>query len=174
SSVADAPRRRPPPPCNCTHHTPLTGADKAPLLSSTVIDRTGPSAGLSRDAAVPARHPVFPRGRSLLRSPSTDSLAFERLQGRLQRRGAGAAHLAAEWPAHFVAFDLLRLAGTTTTAWPYRQRRAAFEDLYTEHKPTTPRELCPSTTVADTVSEWLSWTAVGLEGISWTGFVAAR
>ncbi|MET7887623.1 hypothetical protein ABZU45_27575 [Streptomyces avermitilis] len=101
-------------------------------------------------------------------------LAFERLQGRLQRRGAGAAHLAAEWPAHFVAFDLLRLAGTTTTAWPYRQRRAALEDLYTEHKLSTSRELCPSTTVADTVSEWLSWTAVGLEGISWTGFVAAR
>ncbi|MGA5629824.1 hypothetical protein ACPCTH_33655 [Streptomyces cellulosae] len=29
-------------------------------------------------------------------------LAFERLQGRIQRRGAGAARLAAEWPAHFV------------------------------------------------------------------------
>ncbi|MER6563465.1 hypothetical protein ABT300_38225, partial [Streptomyces sp. NPDC001027] len=24
SSVADAPHRRPPPPCSCTHHTPLT------------------------------------------------------------------------------------------------------------------------------------------------------
>ncbi|MET7608822.1 ATP-dependent DNA ligase [Streptomyces avermitilis] len=92
-------------------------------------------------------------------------LAFERLQGRLQRRGAGAAHLAAEWPAHFVAYDLLRLAGTNTTAWPYRQRRAALEDLFTEHKLTTPWALCPSTTEADTVNEWLSWTAVGLEGI---------
>ncbi|WP_328418511.1 hypothetical protein OG542_40210 (plasmid) [Streptomyces violaceus] len=29
-------------------------------------------------------------------------LAFERLQGRLQRRGAGAALLAEQWPAHFV------------------------------------------------------------------------
>ncbi|MFG2134964.1 hypothetical protein ACGFNV_45495 [Streptomyces sp. NPDC048751] len=29
-------------------------------------------------------------------------LAFERLQNRLQRRGAGAARAAAEWPAHFV------------------------------------------------------------------------
>ena len=46
-------------------------------------------------------------------------LAFERLQGRLQRRGAGAARLAEQWPAHFVAFDLLRLAGTDTTRWPY-------------------------------------------------------
>lgn len=53
-------------------------------------------------------------------------LAFERLQGRLQRRGATAARLASEWPAHFVAFDVLRLAGTNTVAWPYRRRRAAL------------------------------------------------
>ncbi|MFM9700960.1 DNA ligase-like domain-containing protein [Streptomyces europaeiscabiei] len=39
-----------------------------------------------------------------------------RLQGRLQRRGAGAVRLTAEWPAHFVAFDLLRIAGTDTMA----------------------------------------------------------
>ncbi|MFM9633258.1 hypothetical protein ACKI10_37460 [Streptomyces galilaeus] len=45
-------------------------------------------------------------------------LAFELLQNRLQRRGAAAARAAAEWPAHFVAFDLLRLSGTDTTSWP--------------------------------------------------------
>ncbi|WP_329600096.1 hypothetical protein OIE43_43825 [Streptomyces pseudovenezuelae] len=44
-------------------------------------------------------------------------LAFERLQERLHRRGAGAARAADLWPAHF-AFDLLRLAGTDTTARP--------------------------------------------------------
>ncbi|MFE7216746.1 hypothetical protein ACFU93_44475 [Streptomyces sp. NPDC057611] len=49
-------------------------------------------------------------------------LAFERLQDRLQRRGAGAARRAQEWPAHFVAFDLLRLAGQDAMAWPYRRR----------------------------------------------------
>jgi ATP-dependent DNA ligase len=38
-------------------------------------------------------------------------LAFERLQNRLQQRGARAARAAGEWPAHFVAFDLLRLSG---------------------------------------------------------------
>ncbi|MEU1458095.1 ATP-dependent DNA ligase [Streptomyces avermitilis] len=92
-------------------------------------------------------------------------LAFERLQGRLQQRGAGAAHLAAEWPAHFVAFDLLRLAGTNTTAWPYRQRRAALQDLFTKHKLTTPWALCPSTTDPDTVREWLTWASVGMEGV---------
>ncbi|MDQ1046294.1 hypothetical protein QFZ76_004530 [Streptomyces sp. V4I2] len=45
-------------------------------------------------------------------------LAFERLQNRLAQRGAGAAQ---EWPAHFVAFDLLRLSGTDTTSWPYAE-----------------------------------------------------
>src|SRR5690606_23877858 len=51
-------------------------------------------------------------------------LAFERLQGRLQRRDAGGR------PAHFVAFDLLRLEGIDTTGWPYRRRRAALEGLF--------------------------------------------
>ncbi|MGI5414003.1 ATP-dependent DNA ligase [Streptomyces chartreusis] len=93
-------------------------------------------------------------------------LAFERLQGRLQRRGAGADHLASMWPAHFVAFDVLRLEGADTTRWPYRRRRAALEDLFIEHELTAPWALCPSTTDAATVREWLSsWTAVGLEGV---------
>ncbi|GGZ42773.1 ATP-dependent DNA ligase [Streptomyces poonensis] len=92
-------------------------------------------------------------------------LAFERLQKRLQRRRAQAARLAAEWPAHFVAFDLLRLAGTDTTRWPYRRRRAALEDLFTEHELAAPWALCPSTTDPATVREWLTWTAVGMEGI---------
>jgi ATP-dependent DNA ligase len=91
-------------------------------------------------------------------------LAFERLQGRLQRRGAGAGRLADQWPAHCVAFDLLRLSGTNTMAWPYRRRRAALEGLFTGHGLTAPWVLCPSTTDADTVNEWLSWSAVGLGG----------
>ncbi|MFB7504271.1 ATP-dependent DNA ligase [Streptomyces broussonetiae] len=47
-------------------------------------------------------------------------LAFERLQGRLQRRGEGATRLVEQWPVHFVAFDLLRTSGTGTTRWTYR------------------------------------------------------
>ncbi|MFF8431095.1 ATP-dependent DNA ligase [Streptomyces sp. NPDC016566] len=93
-------------------------------------------------------------------------LAFERLQGRLQRRGVGAARLAEQWPAHFVAFDLLRLSGADTTRWAYRRRRAALEALFADHRLTAPWVLCPSTTDPATVREWLtSWTAVGLEGV---------
>ncbi|MFE1840621.1 ATP-dependent DNA ligase [Streptomyces sviceus] len=93
-------------------------------------------------------------------------LAFERLQGRLQRHGASAARLAAQRPAHFVAFDLLRLKGADTTSWTFRRRRNALEGLFAEHRLTAPWALCPSTTDPATVHEWLtSWTAVGFEGV---------
>lgn len=36
---------------------------------------------------------------------------FERLQQRLARRGAAAAQAAREWPAHFMAFDLVQRGG---------------------------------------------------------------
>ncbi|OAH15944.1 DNA ligase C1 [Streptomyces jeddahensis] len=60
---------------------------------------------------------------------------------------------------------MLRLAGQDTISWPYRRRRAALEELFVEHGLTAPWALCPSTTDPDTAREWLSWTAVGLEGL---------
>ncbi|MFF2937865.1 ATP-dependent DNA ligase [Streptomyces mirabilis] len=92
-------------------------------------------------------------------------LAFERLHNRLARRGAGAARAAKEWPAHFVAFDLLRLSGTDTTGWPYRRRRAALESVFAARRLSAPWALCPSTTEADVVREWLTWASVGMEGV---------
>ncbi|GGV90691.1 ATP-dependent DNA ligase [Streptomyces massasporeus] len=92
-------------------------------------------------------------------------LAFERLQDRLQRRGAGAARAADQAPTHFVAFDLLRMSGTDTTGWPYRRRRAALESLFAARRLTAPWALCPSTTEEATVREWLTWAAVGMEGV---------
>ncbi|MGA5184044.1 ATP-dependent DNA ligase [Streptomyces pseudogriseolus] len=74
-----------------------------------------------------------------------DRLAFERLQQRLARRGAAAAQAAREWPAHFVAFDLLH-RGNDLTGWPYARRRAALEELFAERGLTAPFTLCPSTT----------------------------
>ncbi|MCL7429788.1 ATP-dependent DNA ligase [Streptomyces sp. YS415] len=96
---------------------------------------------------------------------ATGRLAFERLQNRLARRGAAAARAAAEWPAHFVAFDLLRLSGTDTTRWPYRRRRAALESVFTARRLIAPWVLCPSTTEPDVVREWLTWASVGMEGV---------
>ncbi|MCZ4611347.1 ATP-dependent DNA ligase [Streptomyces sp. Lzd4kr] len=94
-----------------------------------------------------------------------ERLAFERLQGRLHRRGAGAAQAADAWPAHFVAFDLLRLSGTVTTSWTYQRRREALESMFGARRLTAPWTLCPSTTNPDLVREWLTWTAFGLEGV---------
>ncbi|MFI1414981.1 hypothetical protein ACH4Y0_34380 [Streptomyces sp. NPDC020707] len=102
-------------------------------------------------------------------------LAFEQLQNRLHRRGATAGRAAAQQPAHFVAFDVLRLAGTDATSWSYERRRAVLEELFRERRLTAPWALCPSTTDPDIVHEWLtSWTAVGLEGVLWAGFCADR
>ncbi|MET7903888.1 ATP-dependent DNA ligase [Streptomyces sp. NPDC005355] len=94
-----------------------------------------------------------------------DRLAFERLQQRLARRGAGAADAARQWPAHYVAFDLLRLSRTDTTSWPYRRRRATLESVFAARRLSAPWALCPSTTEADVVREWLTWASVGMEGV---------
>ncbi|MFE1590801.1 hypothetical protein ACFW6Q_34535 [Streptomyces sp. NPDC058737] len=82
--------------------------------------------------------------------------AFERLQNRLARRGAGAGRAAEEWPARFVAFDLIRLFGTVMTGRPYWRRRAALEPVFAARRLFAPWALCPSTTEPDTVREWLS------------------
>jgi hypothetical protein len=92
-------------------------------------------------------------------------LAFERLSNRLARRGGGAARAAEECTAHFVAFDLLRLSGTDTTSWPYRRRGAALESVFAARRLSAPWALCPSTTEADVVREWLTWASVGMEGV---------
>ncbi|MFF7953722.1 ATP-dependent DNA ligase [Streptomyces griseorubiginosus] len=95
-----------------------------------------------------------------------DRLAFERLQDRLRRRGAGAARAADTSPAHFVVFDLLRLTGTNTMGWPYRRRRAVLESVFAARSLSAPWTLCPSTTNPHVVREWLTtWTTVGMEGV---------
>jgi ATP-dependent DNA ligase len=43
---------------------------------------------------------------------------------------------------HFVAFGVLRLPGTHTTAWPYRRRRAALESVFATRRLTVPGMLC--------------------------------
>ncbi|MFI9616893.1 ATP-dependent DNA ligase [Streptomyces sp. NPDC052023] len=92
-------------------------------------------------------------------------LTFERLQNRLTRHGTGAARAAEKWPAHFVAFDLVRLSGTDTTGWPYRQRRTALKSVFAARRLSAPWALCPSTTEADVVREWPTWASVGMEGV---------
>ncbi|MFJ5927573.1 ATP-dependent DNA ligase [Kitasatospora sp. NPDC092948] len=92
-------------------------------------------------------------------------LAFERLRHRLASRGARAEQAAKEWPAHYVAFDLLHDGEEDLTGWPYWRRRAALEGLFAALPAAGPLALCPSTTEPAVADEWLGWTAAGLEGL---------
>lgn len=92
-------------------------------------------------------------------------LSFEQLQNRLHRRGAAAARAADRWPAQYVAFDLLRMSGTDTAAWPYMRRRTALEELFTTRGLLAPWALCPSTTDPALIREWLTWGSVRIEGV---------
>lgn len=95
-----------------------------------------------------------------------ERLTFERLQQRLaRRRGRGALAAAQTWPAHLVAFDLLRRDDADLTAWSYARRRAALEALFAEARLSAPFTLCPSTTDPATARQWLAWTSAGLEGL---------
>lgn len=56
-------------------------------------------------------------------------LNFDQLQRRMVSRPAVAAKLAREHPASYVAFDLLTLGEQDLRPHPWRDRRAALEDL---------------------------------------------
>lgn len=97
-------------------------------------------------------------------------LAFPRLGKRLNARPATVRRIRAEFPAHFIAFDLLHLGGRgSMIREPYRVRRAALEKLFKQYKLTSPWELCPATTNTDTIREWLTDGVEkrGYEGIVW-------
>ncbi|WP_181139376.1 ATP-dependent DNA ligase [Streptomyces sp. Ru72] len=133
----------------------LLRSRRATDLTAAFPEMAAAAAQLPPDTGLDGELVVWEEGR----------LAFDRLQQRLGRRGATTAQLAAQWPAHFVAFDLLHHCGTDLTAWPYVRRRAALEDLFDERALKAPWALCPSTTDAATAREWLTWTAAGLEGL---------
>ncbi|MFH9677461.1 ATP-dependent DNA ligase [Streptomyces sp. NPDC017405] len=116
--------------------------------------RTAALAHLPGDTGLDGELVVWESGR----------LAFERLQQRLARRGAGTAEAARQWPAHYVVFDLLHACGDLTR-WPYQRRRAALQSLFADHGLGTPLTLCPSTTDPAVPRGWLEWTAAGLEGL---------
>ncbi|THA77212.1 ATP-dependent DNA ligase [Streptomyces sp. A0642] len=131
--------------------------------------------GVHRPRAVVADHPGLDHEHDDLTDSSkrqslvvweSNRLAFERLQGRLNRTASAATRLAAQWPVHFVAFDLLHHGvDGDLTGRPYSRRRAALESLFAEYELAAPWALCPSTTDPALAEDWLSWSAVGMEGL---------
>ncbi|MEU5490923.1 ATP-dependent DNA ligase [Streptomyces sp. NPDC020196] len=88
----------------------------------------------------------------------------------LQRRANAvrqAKVLAAELPAHFIAFDILQVDGRELLDEPLWKRREVLEALFADHRLTPPWTLCPSTTDLAVAREWLTeWTDVpGVEGV---------
>lgn len=73
-------------------------------------------------------------------------MSFEALQRRAVSGGRTAARLAAEAPAHFIAFDILQIDGKELLHVPYGERRAHLEQLFTDHRLSAPWTLCPETT----------------------------
>ncbi|MEV4868619.1 ATP-dependent DNA ligase [Streptomyces syringium] len=92
-------------------------------------------------------------------------LSFERLQQRARHSGRQAARLAAQSPAHYVIFDLLR-QDEDLLARPYTERRRRLEALFEDAHLRPPWTLCPSTTDRCQAEQWIEqWAPVGIEGL---------
>jgi hypothetical protein len=92
-------------------------------------------------------------------------LAFERLLQRMHHRRAAAARAVLEFPAHLVAFDLLRVHGRDMTGRPFGERYAALQALFLEDGLVAPWSLCPTTTDPQQAAAWLAdCPAVGIRG----------
>ncbi|MFE2823450.1 ATP-dependent DNA ligase [Streptomyces sp. NPDC059271] len=95
-------------------------------------------------------------------------LAFERLLRRLNRRPASVEAEVRASPAHFVAFDLLRVDGPDgrLVNLPYRDRRVRLEALFADQELQPPWTLCPMTLDRDEALSWMrEWVPAGIEGV---------
>src|ERR1700691_5942334 len=81
-------------------------------------------------------------GEIVLPDFTAGRLDFEALQLRLHPAASRVRLLAAQTPAHFVAFDLLALDGDDYTGRPFGERRAALERALTGVRP--PLHLTPA------------------------------
>ncbi|MBM7443174.1 ATP-dependent DNA ligase [Streptomyces sp. HB132] len=87
-------------------------------------------------------------------------LSFTALQRRATA-GRNARALAAEMPAHSLAFDVLRSDGQELLDEPFTHRRKVLEALFADHRLAPPWTLCPSTTDPAIADGWLhEWTDV--------------
>lgn len=93
-------------------------------------------------------------------------LDFGALQQRINRRAAVIARLARTQPAHLIAFDLIQRAGTSLITRPYRERRAALEELFADHGLGEPWALTPATHDPRQARQWMrQWATAGIEGV---------
>jgi ATP-dependent DNA ligase len=103
-------------------------------------------------------------GEIILPDFAAGRLDFEALQLRLHPAASRVRKLAAETPAHFIAFDLLALGDEDYTERPFSDRRAALEQALAAVKP--PIHLTPATTDHDVAARWFTqFEGAGLDGL---------
>jgi ATP-dependent DNA ligase len=103
-------------------------------------------------------------GEIVLPDFATGRLDFEALQLRLHPAASRVRLLAAQTPAHFVAFDLLALGPDDYTGRPFAERRAALETALSAVRP--PVHLTPATTDAAVAGQWFTqFEGAGLDGL---------
>src|SRR5882757_5691582 len=81
-------------------------------------------------------------------------LSFEALQLRLHPAASRVRKLAAETPAHFVAFDLLAFGGDDYTGRPFAERRRALARALASAR--SPIHLTPATTDHAVAASWFT------------------
>jgi ATP-dependent DNA ligase len=103
-------------------------------------------------------------GEIVLPDWESGRLDFEALQLRLHPAASRVRLLAAQTPAHFVAFDLLALGDTDYTGRPFAERRAALEDAMAAARP--PVHLTPATSDRAVAERWFTqFEGAGLDGL---------
>jgi ATP-dependent DNA ligase len=95
--------------------------------------------------------------------PQGGRLEFEALQQRIHPAESRVRKLAAETPAHFIAFDLLALGGESLLSVPFGQRRALLEKALT---PTADVHLTAATREVGEAQRWFTdFEGAGLDGV---------
>jgi ATP-dependent DNA ligase len=113
-------------------------------------------------AQLPARCVID--GEVVVPNFATGRLDFEALQLRIHPAASRVRLLAAQTPAHFVAFDLLALGDTDYTGRPFAERRAALEEALATAR--SPVHLTPTTTDKSVATQWFSqFEGAGLDGL---------
>jgi ATP-dependent DNA ligase len=103
-------------------------------------------------------------GEIVLPDFAAGRLDFEALQLRLHPAASRVRLLAAQTPAHFVAFDLLALGTDDYTERPFAERRAALETALSSVRP--PIHLTPTTTDRVVAEQWFTqFEGAGLDGL---------
>ena len=103
-------------------------------------------------------------GEIVLPDFATGRLDFEALQLRLHPAASRVNKLAAETPAHFVAFDLLALGDDDYLGRPFAERRGALERALAGAR--SPIHLTPATADRELAARWFDqFEGAGLDGL---------